>query len=87
MEDRTLNAFAYDGTTVADRRRARTFRSRFAKVKSALVAAPAAVPAVSVEVSPEEFEHVQECMNNPQGPTQALLAGAELIRNLGQKNR
>jgi hypothetical protein len=37
-----------------------------------------------VEIDPEEFAHLEECMNNPQGPgpAPALLKGMDLIRSL-----
>jgi hypothetical protein len=80
MEARAYND--RNGPPVGERRRARQFRTRFLKSKSELVPTSNVV-----EVGPEEFAHLEECMNNPQGPTAALMKGAELIRSLRQKNR
>jgi hypothetical protein len=60
----------------------RRFLSRLIRSKSA----PAPLSNV-IEFGPEEFVHLEECMNNPQGPTPALLKGMDLIRSLRSKNR
>ena len=75
-------AYDYYSATVAGRSRSRRFWSRFIKAKSEL--APASNV---VEVGPEEYAHFEECMNSPQGPTPALMTGANLLRFLRRTNR
>jgi hypothetical protein len=73
----------YNGRIGRERRQPlRRFLSRFIRPESAL----APVSNV-VEIGPEEFAHFEECMNNPQGPTPALLKGMGLLRSLRPKNR
>src|SRR5690242_15775911 len=38
-------------------------------------------------VAAEEFERVQQCLNNPQEPSEAAIRGAELLRRLPTPKR
>jgi hypothetical protein len=72
----------YNGPLSKERKQSRSFLSRFFRSKC-----DPAPPSNVVEICPEEFAHLEECMNNPQGPTPALMRGMDLIRSLRPKNR
>lgn len=51
------------------------------------VAAPAYEPNGILVADEEEFAQFEECMMNPQPPTEALMLGAKLLDSLGKSPR
>jgi hypothetical protein len=81
MEARSYDSWNGAQTVAAPKRRKNLWSRLF---RAEAVVAPTSS---LMEVSQEEFAHFEECMNSPQGPTPALIRGAELLRSLRKKNR
>ena len=83
----TWDAAMIEARTYADSRSARDSRSGLRnasrRLRKPAADAPHEVFSDVVAVTPEEFERVRQCLNDPQErPSAAALEGAEMLRSL-----